>query len=80
VWRVEEGKEESEEEPVLFKMSGIHALQGPLKGMRVLELGSFIAGPYCASILGSFGAEVIKVEPKAGDQIRGWVSGGLLAT
>lgn len=40
--------------------------------MRVLELGSFIAGPYCASILGSFGAEVIKVEPAKGDQIRGW--------
>ena len=50
----------------------VQALRGPLRGMRVLELGSFIAGPYCASILGSFGAEVIKVEPEAGDQIRGW--------
>ena len=46
--------------------------QGPLAGLRVLELGSFIAGPYCGSILGSFGAEVIKIEPAAGDQIRHW--------
>lgn len=43
-----------------------------LRGLRLLELGSFIAGPHCASILGSFGAEVIKIEPPGGDQLRKW--------
>lgn len=40
----------------------------PLDGVRVLDLATFIAGPYCASVLGEFGAEVIKVEhPDGGD-------------
>lgn len=46
---------------------------GPLEGIRVLELGQLLAGPYAASVLGYFGAEVIKVEPPVtGDPIRGW--------
>ena len=45
---------------------------GPLHGLRVLEMGSFIAGPACGTLLGSFGAEVIKIEPASGDQIRTW--------
>lgn len=45
----------------------------PLQGVRVLELGSLIAGPYAASILAQFGAEVIKVEPPGvGDPLRKW--------
>ena len=45
----------------------------PLAGLRVLELGQLIAGPFCASVLGWFGAEVIKVEPPgAGDPLRNW--------
>lgn len=45
----------------------------PLKGVRVLELGSLIAGPYAGSILAQFGAEVIKVEPPgSGDPLRKW--------
>ncbi|MBV0934298.1 CaiB/BaiF CoA transferase family protein [Marinobacterium weihaiense] len=45
----------------------------PLAGVRVLELGSLIAGPYAASILAQFGAEVIKVEPPGtGDPLRRW--------
>jgi crotonobetainyl-CoA:carnitine CoA-transferase CaiB-like acyl-CoA transferase len=46
---------------------------GPLEGIRVLELGQLIAGPFTGSILGYFGAEVIKVEqPGTGDAIRKW--------
>lgn len=42
-----------------------------LEGLRVLDLGTFIAGPYCATVLGEFGADVIKVEqPGRGDDCR----------
>jgi crotonobetainyl-CoA:carnitine CoA-transferase CaiB-like acyl-CoA transferase len=45
----------------------------PLTGIKVLEMGSLIAGPFCTRILAEFGAEVIKVElPKSGDPIRNW--------
>ncbi len=48
-------------------------MSGPLEGVRVLELGSLIAGPFCAKTLGDFGAEVIKVEPPGdGDPLRRW--------
>ena len=44
----------------------------PLDGLRVIELGQLLAGPFPGTILGYFGAEVIKVEPPGGDPIRGW--------
>jgi crotonobetainyl-CoA:carnitine CoA-transferase CaiB-like acyl-CoA transferase len=44
----------------------------PLEGIRVLEMGQLLAGPFAGCVLGYFGAEVIKVEPRAGDPIRGW--------
>ena len=44
-----------------------------LESIRVIELAEALAGPYCAMLLGDFGADVIKVErPKTGDQSRGW--------
>jgi formyl-CoA transferase len=47
----------------------------PLTGIRVLELGNFVAGPFATRLLADFGAEVIKVErPGAGDEIRRWRS------
>lgn len=45
----------------------------PLAGVKVLELGSLVAGPYASALLAQFGAEVIKIEPpKDGDPLRKW--------
>jgi len=47
--------------------------QPPLSGLRVIELGQLIAGPFCGQLLGDFGAEVIKVEaPDRPDPARDW--------
>ena len=45
----------------------------PLQGIKVIELGTLIAGPFCARLLAEFGAEVIKIEqPGSGDPLRNW--------
>ncbi len=47
------------------------AADGPLRGIRVLDVGNFLAGPYAAAMMGEFGAEVLKVEhPIGGDPMR----------
>ena len=49
---------------------------GPLKGIRVVEMGQLIAGPFCGQLLGDMGAEIIKVEPPGqGDPMRVWGRG-----
>lgn len=46
---------------------------GPLAGLRLIEMGTLLAGPFCGQLLGDFGAEVIKVEPPGqGDPMREW--------
>ncbi len=53
-------------------MTGI-AKVGALADLRVVEMGSLIAGPFCGQLLGDFGADVIKIEdPGTGDAMRGW--------
>ena len=46
---------------------------GPLQGLKVVELGQLIAGPFAAKTLADFGADVIKIEaPQGGDPLRQW--------
>nr|WP_254305792.1 CoA transferase [Sphingopyxis sp. BSNA05] len=50
--------------------------QGALTGLRLIEMGQLIAGPYCGQLMGDHGAEVIKIEPpKVGDAMRSWGQG-----
>ncbi len=62
-----------------FPLSGPTATPGPLAGLKVLELGQLIAGPFAGKTLADFGAEVVKVEPPpdadghgGGDPLRQW--------
>ena len=50
--------------------------QGALTGLRLIEMGQLIAGPFCGQLMGDHGAEVIKIEPpKVGDAMRTWGQG-----
>jgi len=51
--------------------------RGPLDGVRVLDLSRLVAGNTLTQVLGDFGAEVIKVEPPAGDTLRAWQTNGV---
>jgi len=54
---------------------------GALKGITILELASYVSGPYAGMLLGDLGAEVIKIEdPKTGDPFRGWGAAEYSAT
>jgi crotonobetainyl-CoA:carnitine CoA-transferase CaiB-like acyl-CoA transferase len=46
--------------------------QPPLHGLRVLEIGHFVAAPFCTRLLGDLGTDIIKIEPFKGDPVRQW--------
>ena len=48
------------------------ASAGLLSGLRILEIGHFVAAPFCTRLLADLGAEVIKIEPPGGDPVRQW--------
>jgi formyl-CoA transferase len=56
---------------------------GPLAGVRVVEMGQLIAGPFCGQLLGDMGAEIVKIEPpekagrRGGDPMRDWGQGAV---
>ena len=51
--------------------------RGPLEGVRVLDLARLVAGNQLTQVLGDYGAEVIKIEPPAGDTLRAWQTQGV---
>ncbi|MBA4050855.1 MAG: formyl-CoA transferase, partial [Erythrobacter sp.] len=49
---------------------------GALHGIKVVEMGQLLAGPFCGQLLGDMGADVVKIEPPgAGDPMRNWGQG-----
>ncbi len=69
------------EVPAWWRVADPPQERGALDGIRVVEIASFITGPYAAMLLGDYGAEVVKIEePLAGDPFRTWDDGDYATT
>lgn len=64
-------------EPALHQRDYTGAARGPLQGVRVLDLSRLVAGNTLTGVMADFGAEVVKVEPEAGDTLRAWKTRGV---
>src|SRR3984885_9229181 len=53
-------------------MGDVDTVRAPLSGLRILEIGHFVAAPFAARLLGDLGADVIKIEAPDGDPARQW--------
>ena len=53
-------------------MSGTVASVGALQGIKIVDCTRVLGGPYCTQMLGDHGAEIIKIEPPQGDEVRDW--------
>src|SRR3978361_389106 len=58
----------------MARKAPLPSAQGPLSGVRVLDLRAYIAGPYGCTLLADQGAEVLKIEPPDGDNLRNYPS------
>ena len=63
--------------PIVKKRNFTPQAKGPLDGVRVLDLSRLVAGNTLTQLLSDFGAEVVKVEPPAGDTLRAWNTKGV---
>ena len=63
--------------PALHRRDYTGGAHGPLAGVRVLDLSRLVAGNTLTGVMADFGAEVIKVEPEAGDTLRAWKTRGV---
>jgi crotonobetainyl-CoA:carnitine CoA-transferase CaiB-like acyl-CoA transferase len=59
-----------------WRTAGGKKVAGVLEGLRVLDFGRYIAGPFCAALLGDLGAEVIRIERIGGGEDRGMIPVG----
>ena len=50
-------------------------MSGPLKGLRVADFSQLVQGPSATQLLGDMGADIVKIEPRAGEWSRGWSIG-----
>src|SRR6185436_10766547 len=67
------GEAAGRQEEVAAASMASKTVPGPLAGLKVLEMGQLIAGPFAAKTLADFGADVVKIEPPgSGDPLRKW--------